>query len=84
MERIEAIAREKGYIEQQKKVYELTKEQSSSLFDLAFTGLLNELFKSSEDNRKGEASIATIYDHLHPRENKKIGRKRSREESNHE
>ena len=81
MKAIEQMAREKNYIIAEKKIEGLSKQDNIRLFDLSYTDLLKKLFPVNEAGRIGEASISTLYDHINP---KKRGRKRSREESNHE
>jgi hypothetical protein len=78
MNKIEEVTRQNKYVEPEKRIQVLSKEENSKLFDLAYTDLLKQLFKSTEAvaTRLGQASIATIYDHINPR---KRSRKRSRE-----
>jgi hypothetical protein len=60
------FARKNKLIEEGTKIDELTKENSSTLFDRSFGGLLDEVYgKDSIDaGRKGEASVATIYQRI--------------------
>ncbi|MGZ8926641.1 MAG: hypothetical protein ACXW2E_12335 [Nitrososphaeraceae archaeon] len=68
---IEQVAITRGYIDSNKKIEHLTKDESSKVFDLAFTDLLKTILQPTAQNRLGEISIATIYDHLPKPANKK-------------
>ena len=75
MDRIEAVAREKGHVEMESKMQECSHERSSHVFDLSFADLLLQLYPHGQARlRVGEASIATLYDRIHGH----VGRKRKR------
>jgi hypothetical protein len=67
MNTIEGIARDKRYIEEAKAINELIGEERGTLFDSAFTDLMELLKPGStreEHNRLGDSSIGTIYNQL--------------------
>jgi hypothetical protein len=63
MNKIEEMGKEKQYIELEKKISDLSKEESIALFDQSFTALMEKLKPGStiEAGRWGESSIATVY-----------------------
>jgi hypothetical protein len=76
MAAIEAIARERRYIQDNERFDKLTKEKCNEIFDKSYEDLLNQILDSKErEGRITQLSIATIYDKLRKR-------KRKREEEN--